>query len=57
MIAYAAAIAQLVSVWALARYFGARLAGNCAGAGDALSLYNVRFLLFDVARPDHPRTR
>ena len=54
VIAYGAAIAQLVSVWALARYGGAR--GGRAYVpvlAIALSLYNVRFLLFDVARPDH----
>lgn len=54
VIAYAAAIAQLVSVWALARYFGARgWRATVPVLAIALSLYNVRFLLFDVARPDH----
>lgn len=54
VIAYSAAIAQLVGVWALARYFGARgWRAMVPVLAIALSLYNVRFLLFDVARPDH----
>ena len=53
-IAYLAAIAQLVSVWVLAQYFGARgWRAVVPVLAIALSLYNVRFLLFDVARPDH----
>ena len=54
VIAYGAAIAQLVSVWALAGAFGARgWQAFVPVLAIALSLYHVRFLLFDVARPDH----
>ncbi len=54
VVAYGAAIAQLLSVYGLARYAGARgWRAVVPALAIALSLYNVRFLLFDVARPDH----
>ncbi|MBN1680591.1 MAG: hypothetical protein JW966_09885 [Anaerolineae bacterium] len=54
MIAIMGAVAQLVTAFWLAEVFGARFWGALVAAGAvALSLYNVRFLLFDVSRPDH----
>lgn len=54
VIAYGAAVAQLVGVYALARAFGLRGWRTAVPVlAIALSLYNVKFLLFDVARPDH----
>ncbi len=52
--AYVGAVAQLALVFVLAERFGAQgWRAAVAVAVVALSLYNVRFLLFDVSRPDH----
>ncbi|MBN1200244.1 MAG: hypothetical protein JXJ20_00170 [Anaerolineae bacterium] len=48
------AVVQLFLVFVLAEHVGARLAhGLVAAAVVALSLYNIKFLIFDVSRPDH----
>ena len=54
IIAYAGAATCLTLVFALAEAFGASSRQALAAvAVVAFSLYNVKFLLFDVSRPDH----
>jgi hypothetical protein len=53
IVTYAGVIAELVLVYALARLIGAASgAAFVVMAVAALSLFNVRFLLFDIYRPD-----
>jgi hypothetical protein len=53
LLAYTGAIAQLMLVYALARYFGANFrAAMAAMLVVGLSFYNLRFLLYDIYRPD-----
>jgi len=54
VIAYIGAVAQLTLVFALANHVRADFwRGLALVTVVALSLYNVKFLLFDVSRPDH----
>lgn len=54
VIAYIGAVAQLMAVFVLAEQFRARFVDALlAVAVVALSLYSVKFLIFDVSRPDH----
>ena len=54
IIAYVGAVAQLVAVFALAEHFGLRFwMAVIPVAVIALTLYNVKFLIFDESRPDH----
>lgn len=54
IIAYAGAIAQLVLVFALARQFTRKTwAALVVMLATGLSTFNVKFLLFDIYRPDH----
>ena len=53
-VARAAAVTQLVSVFALARWYSHSNRGAWAAMlVTACSLYHVKFLLFDTFRPDH----
>ena len=53
IVTYVGVIAELVLVYALARLIGAASGSAFAAmAVAALSLFNVRFLLFDIYRPD-----
>ena len=53
-VARAAAVTQLVSVFALARWYSRSNRGAwVAMLVTAFSLYQVKFLLFDTFRPDH----
>jgi hypothetical protein len=54
VVAYIGAVAQLMAVFVLAEQFRARFAqAFVAAAAVALSMYSVKFLIFDVSRPDH----
>lgn len=54
LIAYFGAIAQLGSIYFFVYWLShSRKASYLATAVTALSLYNVKFLLFDIYRPDH----
>lgn len=54
VVAYAGAVAQLAAVFALAEYVGAKVwQAAVAVLTVAFSLYNIKFLIFDVTRPDH----
>ena len=54
IIAYAGAIAQLVLAYALARQFTRKTwAALVVMLATSLSTFNVKFLLFDIYRPDH----
>jgi len=53
-IAYLGAISQLFTIYLLMRYLGFRLrASLVAMLVTAFSMYNLKFLMFDVYRPDH----
>ena len=53
-LAYAGAVAQLMLVFALARRFGAGFrAAIVTMLVVGLSFFNLRFLLYDIYRPDH----
>ncbi|MBC7814462.1 MAG: hypothetical protein H7175_25120, partial [Burkholderiales bacterium] len=54
VVAYVGAVTQLVGVFALARYFKASVGQSLVVMSvAALSMFNVKFLLFDASRPDH----
>lgn len=54
VIAYVGGVAQLFMVYVLAEAFGASGGQAWTVLGVvALSLYNLKFLIFDVTRPDH----
>ncbi|MCE9647900.1 MAG: hypothetical protein K8S20_18040 [Chloroflexi bacterium] len=54
LLAYLGAIGQLSGVYFFVRWLTGSRKGACLGLGvTALSLYNVKFLLFDIYRPDH----
>ena len=54
LVAYFGAIAQLTSIFFFVDWLsGSRKGAYLAMGITALSLYNVKFLLFDVYRPDH----
>jgi hypothetical protein len=54
VVAYLGAVAQLMAVFALAEHFRARFVQALVAVGAvAFSMYSVKFLIFDVSRPDH----
>jgi hypothetical protein len=53
-IAYLGAISQLFTIYLLMHYLGFRLRASLAAMlVTAFSMYNLKFLMFDVFRPDH----